>query len=313
MEFNLPEWLFGWHQLLFMFYIFVSVIPTVAFIASNNEEVIARQPQLIFHLIGKVGLDIALVMGISGTAIAMMAHLLSDAGNTDSYLQSTYIVGTLLMGAYVTGVGFCMTNPEISDNFTYKLERRQVKILLTLITFVVCLQSYVFELDIFELWDAGWILFLQFLMFGVAGLAASLSGKPILRCFIESNVSVTFIWMALGIVFWFSEGGDYLSSRSNILVIARTLFVGCMIHIVLHYVSLLKNMNEEGKYTTKTWHFAEAASFFVFLVLAPVGLTEFSRESTDQAAIQKQHEAQQLEINQLKAQIKLLTEKDHRG
>ena len=71
-------------------------------------------------------------------------------------------------------------------------------------------------------------------------------------------------------------------------------------------------MNEEGNYTNKTWHFAEAASFFVFLVLAPVGLTEFSRESTDQAAIQKQHEAQQLEINQLKAQIKLLTEKDHR-
>ena len=92
MELNLPEWLFGWHQLLFMFYIFVSVIPTVAFIASNNEEVISRQPQLIFHLLGKVGLDIALVMGISGTAIAMMAHLLSDAGNTDSYLQSTYIV-----------------------------------------------------------------------------------------------------------------------------------------------------------------------------------------------------------------------------
>ena len=130
MEFNLPEWLFDWHQLLFMLYIFVSVVPTAIFIAHNNEKVITREPQLIFHLIGKVGLDIALVMGVSGTAIAMMAHLLSDAGNTDSYLQSTYIVGTLLMGTYVTGMGYCLTNPEISDNFTYKLERHQVKILL---------------------------------------------------------------------------------------------------------------------------------------------------------------------------------------
>ncbi|MDC1480502.1 hypothetical protein N8214_13880, partial [Pseudomonadales bacterium] len=55
-----------------------------------------------------------------------------------------------------------------------------------------------------------------------------------------------------------------------------------------------------------SWHFAEAASFFIFLVLAPVGLTEYLREEADQTAIQQQHQMQQLEIEALKRKIEAL-------
>ncbi|MDB2542814.1 hypothetical protein N9X45_03105, partial [Pseudomonadales bacterium] len=55
-----------------------------------------------------------------------------------------------------------------------------------------------------------------------------------------------------------------------------------------------------------SWHFAEAASFFIFLVLAPVGLTEYLREEADQTAIQQQHQIQQLEIEALKRKIEAL-------
>ena len=79
--------------------------------------------------------------------------------------------------------------------------------------------------------------------------------------------------------------------------------------MILYYVSLSRDESHLGDYKTKTWHFAEASSFVVFLILAPVGLTEYSRESTDQANQRVNNEDQQLEINQLKAQIKLLTEK----
>ena len=64
---------------------------------------------------------------------------------------------------------------------------------------------------------------------------------------------------------------------------------------------------EKEIFQIKTWHFAEAASFFIFLVYAPVGNTEFLRESIDQAGIQAQHEAQEIRIEQLEAQIRLLT------
>ena len=52
--------------------------------------------------------------------------------------------------------------------------------------------------------------------------------------------------------------------------------------------------------------------FFLFLVLAPVGLTEFARESKDQAGLQVQHEAQQQEIDALKAQIAILMKQAER-
>ena len=191
----------------------------------------------------------------------------------------------------------------------YKLEKQQAMKLVALVSAVALIQMYICDINFFDFWKFGWTLFFQFFLFTVWASLGSLTGKPKLRCIVEANVAVTFIFLALGIVFWFAEGGDYLNSRNNIFVIARTLFIGAFMHVLLYYVSLFRDESHLGDYKTKTWHFAEASSLVVFLILAPVGLTEYSRESKDQAALQKQHESQQLEINQLKAQIKLLTEK----
>jgi len=46
--------------------------------------------------------------------------------------------------------------------------------------------------------------------------------------------------------------------------------------------------------------------FFVFLVFAPVGITEWKRESQDQAVQEANNQAQQKEIDALKAQIAIL-------
>ena len=43
--------------------------------------------------------------------------------------------------------------------------------------------------------------------------------------------------------------------------------------------------------------------FFVFLVFAPVGVTEWKRESQDQAAQEANNQAQELRIEQLEAQL----------
>ena len=74
MDFKLPQWLFGWYQLLFMAYVAAAVVPTAAMIVGNNKKAMSEKPALFFHILGKVGLDIALVMGLSGTAVALMAR-----------------------------------------------------------------------------------------------------------------------------------------------------------------------------------------------------------------------------------------------
>ena len=77
MEFNLPPWLFTWAQLFFMAYIFLAVVPAAKFLFENNKELTGTRPELFLHLLGKVGLDIALIMGASGAAIAMMGSLVN--------------------------------------------------------------------------------------------------------------------------------------------------------------------------------------------------------------------------------------------
>ena len=309
MELNFPPWLFTWNQFFFMIYVVLAILPTTRFIAENNSSIIEKRPELEIHIFGKVGLDIALIMGISGSAIALMGSLHNFEPDIDPYFQASYVVGTMLMGAGITGASFCFSNLQLEEPIVYKLEKQQAIKLVALVSAVALIQMYICDINFFDFWKFGWTLFFQFFLFTVWASLGSLTGKPKLRCIVEANVAVTFIFLALGIVFWFAEGGDYLNSRNNIFVIARTLFIGAFIHVLLYYVSLFRDESHLGDYKTKTWHFAEASSFVVFLILAPVGLTEYSRESKDQAALAKQHESQQLEINQLKAQIELLTEK----
>ena len=63
---------------------------------------------------------------------------------------------------------------------------------------------------------------------------------------------------------------------------------------------------EQGNYQIKTWHLSEAAVFFMFLLYAPVGATEWKREAQDQAIQQANNQAQELRIEQLEAQIAIL-------
>ena len=67
--------------------------------------------------------------------------------------------------------------------------------------------------------------------------------------------------------------------------------------------------NDDLELPKKNWHLLEAAAFFFFLVFAPLGVSEHFREYKDEISQEIHNEAQQLEIDQLKAQIKLLTEK----
>ena len=133
--------------------------------------------------------------------------------------------------------------------------------------------------------------------------------KAPLIILIESNLTATLGAAALGICYWFMEDANYLESRDAIFLVANIIFLGSCGYLFFYYLSLYRGQREKGDFQIKTWHFAEAAAFFIFLFYAPVGTTEFMREASDQAFLQDQHEAQQLEINQLKSQIKLLTEK----
>ena len=79
---------------------------------------------------------------------------------------------------------------------------------------------------------------------------------------------------------------------------------GSLVHVNWYFIVMATEKQPDAQLRIKTWHFTEAFAFFTFLVYAPIGTTEYFRESANQKALQEQHENQQSEIDSLKAEIK---------
>ena len=132
------------------------------------------------------------------------------------------------------------------------------------------------------------------------------AGKPWVVSFTDANLLATIGGLGMGIVLWFKSGGGYEDSRAAIYACALIVMWGTVLYMFAYIASLFLGTQEQGNYQTKTWHLSEAAVFFIFLLYAPVGATEWKRESQDQAAQEANNQAQQREIDALKAQIATL-------
>ena len=258
-------------------------------------------------------LDTGLVAGILGTSLGMMGVVSGNAVNTDIdllYSIMPLVLGTFLWGGLLTGAGYCLIDRDLP--ISYKI--RAIHLLPAFLIILLFLMYQIGDtgLPVMQFFTNPYaigyyaITFLSLIILVTIGFGVR---KPLVVVANNANLVATLGGMAMGISLWFVEGADYEASKDAIYFIANILMLGSLVYLFLYLLSLLFERSGECNYQTKSWHFAEATAFFLFLVYAPVGTTEYLRESTDQANQQANNEAQQLEINQLKAQIKLLTEK----
>ena len=261
----------------------------------------------------RVTLDSVIVMGICGTMVGIQGMLFnSDASrfSTDQVYTSVRIaLLTFAWGGILAGLAFVIRDQTKEKEI--RLNGFGLGATILVFSYFVSEQCLATGLSVktFFLLPTAWLLYGGvFLSCFGAGLIKNKQKAPLIIA-IESNLTATLGAAALGICYWFIQGANYLESRDAIFLIANIIFLGCLGYLIFYFISLFVGHRDKGNFQIKTWHFAEAAAFFIFLVYAPVGTTEFMREASDQASLQDQHEAQQLEINQLKAQIKLLTEK----
>ena len=258
----------------------------------------------------RVTLDSTIVMGICGTMIGIHGVIagidINDLASNRVYENVNIALLMLAFGGGLAGIAFAVRDKNFEPHFQLKPAGIVVMMTLTLflITFVIS-QTGLRTRDFF--------VPTVLIYFGLGFLTCFWGGctfnktTPKILIAIESNLAATLTIGSFGICIWFSEGGDYTESADAIFFTANVIFLGCVNYLFLYYLSLYFQRRKEGDFQIKTWHFAEAAAFFIFLVYAPVGSTEFLRESIDQAGVQAQHEAQEIRIEQLEAQIRLLT------
>jgi hypothetical protein len=294
--------------ILIFYNLLLSSIGIYVWISNRSNWKRFGSGKVLLQSLAKCWLDTGLVVGIFLTAMGAMGLLYF--GNKD--LNSLYrimpiLLATFLWGGIVTGLGYCVRDVESKIDFSINPLPLAVALLILIFVFVsqglatgIPLHEFFTNLTVAQYYFGPFILITSFSIRKKKHLSVVLA---------DANLVATLAGMAMGISLWFIEGADYEASRDAIYLVANVLMLGSLSYLLIYLWSLLMNVTSHCNYQTKSWHFAEATAFFLFLVYAPVGTTEYLRESTDQANQQTNNEAQQLEINQLKAQIKLLTEK----
>ena len=253
----------------------------------------------------RVALDIGLVAGIAGSAIGAAAMTIAFDGNSNVEAGVSIALQTMLWGGIYVGLGHFLNNPNIPINARIP----GLGCVISLVSIVVTILLMMFNTalsvadNFMPLSDT---LLPYLIVLALCFLCLRFNGKPWAVSFTDANLIATMGGLGMGIVLWFTSGGGYEEGRAAIYTCAITLMWGSIFYIIAYIASLYLGTQEQGNYQTKTWHLSEGAVFFIFLLYAPVGATEWQRESKDQAVQEANNQAQQQEIDDLKAQIAIL-------
>ena len=252
----------------------------------------------------RVALDIGLVLGIAGSAIGVVAMTMYS--NLSSNLEGPISIVLLCMvyGGIFVGLGYFLHNPKVP--IEPKISRVGF-----IVSLLICLCGISWQMVV-NAGLSGNVITLSesfvpyLIVMALSFLCLRFNDKPWAVSFTDANLIATMGGLGLGIVLWFTSGGGYEEGRAAIYTCAITLMWGSIFYIVAYIVSLYLGTQEQGNYQTKTWHLSEGAVFFIFLLYAPVGATEWQRESKDEAVQEANNQAQELRIEQLEAQIAIL-------
>ncbi len=252
-------------------------------------------------------LNTSLVWGICLASIGLIGMTLNANNNVEGLGDSVTIVFSVVV---CTGL---MT--AVAHVLEKKEERPQLRFNMLDLVIVTCVFYWIF----WQLISVTGIKFInnffhpvlwptQFALTGALFISGLATKKPWQSAFFEANLGVTLFLMALGITAWFLDWRNFTDSKDSIWLVANVLFWGTNWHVGFYLLVLMSPKQPDANLKIKTWHFTEAFVFYAFLVFAPIGATEYYRESADQIALQAQHEGQQSEIDKLKARLQELEE-----
>ena len=288
-----------------------------AFLLTKNKETAAEIGILAtwVQIWCRVTIDAALLIGISISSLAVLyvAQGISNGSyNPDtgeSYRAMAEVLSPLVMAGFMAGSAYVLHNPSV-----------QVLLRISPMLYVVIfIGLFVASLNanLLGLWNFPLAIlynpFSTIILFGLFGLYFCLglifSKKGRARIASDAMLSAGLCSVGIFFLLWFNEGGSLTESLDAIIVLASILALCSFWMFFIYLFGMAAGSNDDLELPKKNWHLLEAAAFFFFLVFAPLGVSEHFREYKDEISQEIHNEAQQLEIDQLKAQIKLLTEK----
>ena len=236
----------------------------------------------------KIVLDIGLVWGIALACCGLIGITVyfREGGTDISGLGSSVII-----------VFSCVLAAGLAAAVAFSLEKEKVRVQIRLSTWQAFLVIFMAGVILYNNISLTGIRFMGgffqpfisvqlLLVFFITPISSRITSTPWQQTLFKTNLGVTLFLMALGIVSWFLNWSDFENSQQSTYLIANVLLWGSLVHVNSYFFVMATKKQPDAKLRIKTWHFTEAFAFFAFLVYAPIGTTEYFRESADQKALQ---------------------------
>ncbi len=297
--------------------IFAALLPAVliALLAFRhigvNEEFHGSWGKYVYAW-SKVVLDTSLVWGITLATAGLIGMAINwDRATTEGLSNSITIVFTYIVFAgLAAALAHALLNKEI--DIKLKLKPTDLVILFLVLSFLVFEAISSTGVPYFPNYFHPVLTPSQLILTAALTGLGYVSTKNWVDAAFDANLGITLFLMAIGIMSWFLNWSNLENESINsIWSIACFLFWGSTCHISFYCLAFASKQEAKTNLRVKTWHFTEAFTFYLFLVFAPIGATEFLRESSDQQKLEEKHQAQQVEIDSLRAEIKELKKKNN--
>ena len=102
--------------------------------------------------------------------------------------------------------------------------------------------------------------------------------KKLAQLLLDAGTGATLLCLVIALIVWFGKG---YPDGSVLALGTIAIFYGTLIFIITFFISLRTGEYYAVNFDIKIWHIAEAASFFIFLIFAPMNLFQYNESLKD--------------------------------
>ena len=254
--------------------------------------------------VSKVFMKMGMPLGLIGLMIYVNSSALSfisGTPNIDSLSNSTATISHGLLPAAYGGAASLLGyffQKDLENESGGKISFSLFPILATVFLFI-WITPIATTAGILSAVD-----FKAFLVLGVTCLISLIMGrrkdKEVGACLSDAAIYSGVISLSFALVLWFDAGTN--PTLSPIKFASVSLLYSTMLYVLVFTSTLFFDVSNSIDFSIKNWHLVETHTFFVFLVFAPVSISDYlynEKENIEQKAIE----------TELRVEIKNLSER----
>ena len=244
---------------------------------------------------------VSMLMGLSNSTLVLLPEEISMGSLEQSPINLSYTLLGALYGGFASLIGY-LFRPEKIRSDVNRISK--IDFIIVCIGILVC-WLFPWTLGLSHIPSIStYISIPAFSILGLVCMMALYSGhllkKSVCKSLSEASVYTAVIGVLIGLIQWLSSGLN--PTVQNIQFSTLMMLYSLILYIFTYLYSVYINEVKKPDYMKKNWHLAEASSFYLFLIFAPISISDYlynEKENIEQRAVE----------NELRKEINNLSER----